>query len=86
FPRFFPILGYKVKLSDKEADIYRYVLEKEGFTFEDMLCRLKQLKIKGDYRKTFLKAENIHIKNGRINFFLPKGAYATMFLKNVFIQ
>ncbi len=86
FPRFFPILGYKVKLSDKEADIYRYVLEKEGFTFEDMLCRLKQLKIKGDYRKTFLKAENIQIKNGRINFFLPKGAYATMFLKNVFIQ
>lgn len=86
FPRFFPILGYKVKLSDKEADIYRYVLEKEGFTFEDMFCRLKQLKIKGDYRKTFLKAENIQIKNGRINFFLPKGAYATMFLKNVFIQ
>ncbi len=86
FPRFFPILGYKVKLSDKEADIYRYVLEKEEFTFEDMLCRLKQLKIKGDYRKTFLKAENIQIKNGRINFFLPKGAYATMFLKNVFIQ
>ncbi len=86
FPKFFPILGYKVKLSDEEADIYRYVLDKEEFLLEDMLDRLKQLKIKGSYRKTFLKAEDIQIKNGRINFFLPKGAYATMFLKNVFIK
>jgi len=86
FPRFFPILGYKVKLSDKEVDVYRYVLEKEGFTLEDALNKLKQLKIKGSYRKTFLKAEDLQVNNGRINFFLPKGAYATMYLKNIFIQ
>jgi tRNA pseudouridine13 synthase len=86
FPRFWSILGYKVKLKEYEKRIYSTVLEREGFDIDQFLQKMRELKIKGDYRKTFLRAEDLYIKDGRINFFLPKGAYATMFLKNIFIE
>ena len=81
FYKFFPILGYKVKLSPEEENIYREISKKE-IPFDELMEKLSQLRIKGDYRKTFLKAEDVYIKGDRINFFLSKGAYATMFLKN----
>ncbi|WP_029522466.1 tRNA pseudouridine(13) synthase TruD [Persephonella sp. KM09-Lau-8] len=81
FYKFFPILGYKVKLSPEEENIYREITQKE-IPFDELMEKLSQLRIKGDYRKTFLKAEDVYITGDRINFFLPKGAYATMFLKN----
>ena len=82
--KFWPILGYKVKLNEVERDIYNKVLFKEGLNLEDLLKKLKSLKLKGDYRKTFLKAEDIKTNNERIDFFLPKGAYATMYLKHIY--
>ncbi|SNZ02169.1 tRNA pseudouridine13 synthase [Persephonella hydrogeniphila] len=86
FPKFWTIPGYKVKIKEYEKDIYSKVLEKEGFSFEEFIQKMKNLGIKGDYRKTFLRAEDIYIKDGRIYFFLPKGSYATMFLKSIFIE
>ncbi len=83
FPKFFPILGYKVKLNDYEAQIYEKILKRYGYTLEKAKERLKEIKIKGDYRKTFLKAEDVYIKDNRIYFFIPKGGYATMFLKHL---
>jgi tRNA pseudouridine13 synthase len=83
-PRFWPILGYKVRIKDYELNIYSEILSDEGIDIEKILNKLKNLRIKGDYRKTFLKAEDLIIKGDRIQFFLPKGAYATMFLKHIF--
>ncbi len=86
FPKFLPILGYKVKLNSLEESVYREVLRGEGFSLEEITEKLKDLRIKGDYRKTFLKAENLYTKDGRLYFFLPKGAYATMYLKSIFVR
>ncbi|NPA58107.1 MAG: tRNA pseudouridine(13) synthase TruD, partial [Aquificae bacterium] len=44
----------------------------------------KSLKIKGSYRKTFVKAEDCRVEGDRIGFFLPKGSYATMYLKHLY--
>ncbi|NPA57878.1 MAG: tRNA pseudouridine(13) synthase TruD, partial [Aquificae bacterium] len=70
FVRFFPLLGYKVKLSERERAVYSQVAEVEGFTVEQLLERLKSLKIKGSYRKTFVKAEDCRVEGDRIGFFL----------------
>ncbi|WP_457622642.1 tRNA pseudouridine(13) synthase TruD [Persephonella sp.] len=83
-PRFLPILGYKIKMKDFEIKIYSQILKEEGIELQEILEKLKDLRIKGDYRKTFLRAEDLVIKGNRIQFFLPKGAYATMFLKHIF--
>ncbi|NPA13116.1 MAG: tRNA pseudouridine(13) synthase TruD [Aquificae bacterium] len=85
FKRYIPILGYKVKLDKIEETVYLKVLKKEGFSLEWLLERLKNLGIKGDYRKTFSVAEGLSIKGDRVNFFLQKGSYATMFLKSIFL-
>ncbi len=82
--KFWPILGYKVKLNDTEKLFYRKVLTEEGLDFDFLIEKLKSLKLKGDYRKTFLKAEDIKVNKERIEFFLPKGAYATMYLKHIY--
>lgn len=84
--KFWSVLGYKVKLSSLEKQIYTEILKDQETDLETITNRLRKLKVKGDYRKTFLRAENIKIKNGRINFFLPKGAYATMFLKHIYAK
>ncbi len=84
FPKFFPILGYKVKLSSLEKEIYEDILGMYNLKIEPLIVRLKDIKIKGDYRKTFLKPEDVSLKDGRINFFIPKGGYATMYLKHIF--
>ncbi|WP_457642521.1 tRNA pseudouridine(13) synthase TruD [Persephonella sp.] len=85
-PKFWSIAGYKVKMKDFERKIYRKILIEEGFDFDTFIQKLKQLKIKGDYRKTFLKADNLKISQDRIEFFLPKGSYATMFLKHIYLE
>ena len=82
--KFWPILGYKVKFNDIERNTYTKILLNEGLDFYNLMEKLKSLKLKGDYRKTFLKAENIKITEERIDFFLPKGAYATMYLKHIY--
>jgi len=84
FPKFLPILGYKVKLSPEERSVYQYVLQREGISVDEMVDKLRGLKIKGDYRKTFLKVENISLTGNRIEFFLPKGAYGTIYLKTIY--
>ncbi len=85
-PKFLPILGYKVKIESIYEDIYKEVLRKEGFSYEEFLEKLRDLKIKGDYRKSYIVVEKLYLKGERINFFLPKGSYATMFLKHLYVE
>ena len=81
-PKFWTILGYKKKLLDSES-YYREVLKKEGFELEEFLELLKKLRIKGDYRMTYVKVRELKKIGNYLFFFLPKGSYATMFLKHI---
>ncbi len=81
-PKFWGILGYKVNL-EKNRDYYQRIL-KNDFEFEELIEILKKLRIKGDYRKTFVKVEDINLKGNYLSFFLPKGSYGTMYLKHIF--
>ncbi len=80
--KFWSISGYKVNM-DREKEFYKKVL-KNDFEFEEFIEILKNLRIKGDYRKTFVKVEDLNINGKYISFFLPKGSYGTMYLKHIF--
>ncbi|WP_456465433.1 tRNA pseudouridine(13) synthase TruD [Desulfurobacterium sp.] len=77
-PKFWTIAGYK-KDYKESLPFYKKVLSEKDISMDDFIRTLKNLRIKGDFRKTYLpvKAE---IKNNFISFFLPKGAYATVYL------
>ncbi|WP_456397089.1 tRNA pseudouridine(13) synthase TruD [Desulfurobacterium sp.] len=77
-PKFWTIAGYKKDFKES-LPFYKRILSKEGISTNEFLKTLKNLRIKGDFRKTYLpvKAE---IKNDFISFSLPKGAYATVYL------
>ena len=81
FPKFWTILGYKKKLLDSE-DFYRRVLREESFELEEILELLRFLRIKGDYRMTYVVPREVKKKNSYLFFFLTKGSFATMFLKH----
>ncbi|SNR90249.1 tRNA pseudouridine(13) synthase TruD [Desulfurobacterium atlanticum] len=81
-PKFWTILGYKKKLLESEL-YYSTVLQKEGFSLNEFLSLLKHLKIKGDYRMTYINVKELKKIGNHIFFYLPKGAYATMFLKHL---
>ena len=80
-PKFWTILGYKKKLLDSEG-FYRQVLREEDFELEEILELLRFLRIKGDYRMTYVVPREVKKKNSYLFFFLPKGSFATMFLKH----
>ncbi len=81
-PKFWTILGYKKKLFDSE-EFYREVLREEGFGLEELLELLRFLRIKGDYRMTYVIPRDVKKIGRYLFFFLPKGSFATMFLKHV---
>ena len=83
--KYFPILGYKVKLNNFEKNVYEKILNKEGFSLDEIIEKLKKINVKGDYRKIYIKPQNISFLANKtfIKFFLEKGAYATMFLKHI---
>ena len=82
-PKYWTLAGYKVDF-EYSKDYYKKVLEREGFSLKELVNTLKTLRIKGDYRKSYVNVENLKIENGKISFFLPKGSYATMFLKHIY--
>ncbi|RUM87472.1 MAG: tRNA pseudouridine(13) synthase TruD [Thermovibrio sp.] len=80
-PKFWTILGYKKKLLQSEG-YYERILREEGWELQSLLELLKRLKIKGDYRMTYVIPRNVRRVGNYIHFFLPKGSFATMFLKH----
>lgn len=84
-----PIVGYKTAVRGRMKAITETVLEEEGVTKEDF--RIKEfphLSSRGTYREILGKASDFSysvIKEGvRLQFFLPKGQYATVFLEELF--
>jgi len=84
-PKFWTVLGYKVKLEDSKP-YYEEILKQENLNIEDITSQLKKRKIKGDYRRLYEKVEDFKVYNNWVSFYLNKGAYATMLLKFLYAK
>ncbi len=90
-----PLVGYKTELGDNKVDnMVEEILDEEGVSQEDFrLQEFPELRSEGHDRKAFADFKNFEIleideddlnmtKNKmKVKFDLPKGAYATMFLR-----
>lgn len=82
----FPLPGYETRLSDDWAsNKIREILEEDSIELSDFKGKYKEFSSKGDYRvadmpySSFLYA--LDGPNAKFSFFLPKGCYATSFLR-----
>ncbi|QKQ98581.1 tRNA pseudouridine(13) synthase TruD [Candidatus Nanohaloarchaea archaeon] len=92
-----PLVGYKTDLKDeKPENLMEEVLEEEGVSQDDFrLSDLPELRSEGSYRRAFADFRNFEIldigddslnmaKNKMtVKFDLPKGSYATVFLREI---
>lgn len=92
-----PLVGYKTDLKDnKPENIIKETLNEEGVEQEDFrLQEFPELRSKGSYRRAFADFRNFEIieigeddlnmtKNAMdVKFDLPKGCYATVFLREI---
>lgn len=84
----FPTVGYKSKIpSGEPGEIVRSVLEAENVKPEDFKHEIRKFREKGGLRKVHLTYDGLRfeIKGGDVlfNFWLEKGCYATVFLREV---
>jgi len=87
-----PLINFNTMFNNKEIkNIYSKVLEMEGIKQEDFLIKqIPEILTEGAERDLFIDVrwylneffENEKIQ--KINFFLPKGAYATILIKKMF--
>jgi tRNA pseudouridine13 synthase len=85
-----PLVGFGTTLSnDSHYIILKKILEKEGITPRDFIIReIPELSVEGDERLTHITVKDFKWKqeerNIRVQFFLPKGSYATVVLASLF--
>lgn len=93
-----PLVGFGTEIKDKKIKkIVEDVMRKEGVTYRDFIIRsFPELSSEGNSRKIFADVKKLKIsklendelnknmKKIKIKFFLDKGNYATMALKNMF--
>ena len=88
-----PLIGFGTELEDYSEEIQnicRSILQKEGITERDFINRkIKELSSEGGERMLFAEVRDLRItKRGRgtyrLEFFLPKGCYATELVKQMF--
>jgi len=87
-----PIIGFETEIEKSIYSKYIYkVLEDEGISQRDFIIpQFPRISASGGYRKLFVNAEALEIKNidantYSVSFFLPKGSYATIFLRHLFL-
>lgn len=92
-----PLVGYKTDLKDNRPEnLIEEILEEEGVSQEDFrMQEMPDLRSEGSYRRAFADFRNFDILNiedddlnmGRnkmtVKFDLPKGCYATAFLREI---
>ncbi len=87
-----PIIGFKTNLNEYPGfikEIYEKILKEEGISLEDFkVKKLPELSCSGDKRKAIVKPENLKYEEDEdviLYFFLPKGSYATILIKYLFL-
>ncbi|MFT4892359.1 MAG: tRNA pseudouridine13 synthase [Candidatus Nanohaloarchaea archaeon] len=92
-----PLVGYKTDLKDgKPENMIEEILEEEGVSQEDFrLQNFPDLRSEGTYRRAFADFRNFEVleideddlnmnmNKMAVKFDLPKGAYATVFLREI---
>jgi tRNA pseudouridine13 synthase len=76
-----PLVGYKVKLSPEVKEIVEKILSRGGVSVEDF----KRWGLKGDYRPLVVEVSEIKRYPRSLRFFLPKGAFATVYIKQLWL-
>jgi tRNA pseudouridine13 synthase len=81
-PYNWPILGYKIKEKDLNDTIFN-CLDNFNLNWKELKELLKDLRLKGDFRKVVIDVKGFKKTEKYLSFFLPKGGYATMYLKQI---
>ena len=76
-----PLVGYKVKLSEEVEEIVNPILARGKVSIEDF----KRWRLKGDYRPLVVEVSQIKRYPRSLKFFLPKGAFATVYIKQLWL-
>ncbi|MFO7968228.1 MAG: tRNA pseudouridine(13) synthase TruD [Archaeoglobaceae archaeon] len=82
----FPLPGYETRLEDEWAsEKIRAILQEDSIELPDFKGKYKEFSSKGDYRVADMPYASLSYalddSNARFSFFLPKGCYATSFLR-----
>ena len=85
---FWPIIGYKTKLKGKQKEIIEQLMKEEGISFDFFKSEIHALASEGLTRKAFIKIKDLKLgrfenHQQQVSFFLPKGSYATIVIKNL---
>jgi len=76
-----PLVGYKVKLEGEVGQIVKNLLQKGGVDLENF----RRWKLKGDYRPLAVEVKEIKRYPRSLRFFLPKGSFATVYIKQLWL-
>lgn len=92
-----PLLGYLTSFDDKKVEkLYTTLLKKEDITLDNFLMKpFPELSSEGNDRKTFFMVKDFssrwewdelhpRMKKCVLEFFIPKGCYATLVVKQLF--
>ena len=81
-----PLINFDTRLKGKIGELYKRILKKENLTLDSFLIRSHPFLVSDTQeRDAFVKVKNITQKKNYIYFYLPKGAYATMFIKKLLL-
>ena len=76
-----PLAGYKVKLEGEIGQIVKSLLQRGNVSLEDF----RRWRLKGDYRPLVVDVKEIKRYPKSLRFFLPKGAFATVYIKQLWL-
>ena len=79
-----PLLSFDTSLKGEIGKLYKEILAEEKVELKDFLIRRYPYLVSDTvYRDLIVKVKNFKCKDGWVEFFLPKGAYATVFLAKI---
>jgi len=83
-----PITGYESVLHGEQKEIIEALMKEEDIWYDTFNCEIPQLASKGITRKAMVHATKLQVGAFRkgvqeVSFFLPKGCYATVFMKAI---
>ena len=80
-----PIINFDTKLKSNIGEIYKYLLKKEGISQKDFIIKSDpRLITETVYRDLIVEVKDLRFDNSTLHFTLPKGSYATVFIRQLF--
>ena len=81
-----PLVNFDTKLKGKIGELYKKILKKEKLNLSSFLIRSHPFLVSDTQeRDAFVKVIDLSQKKGYLYFSLPKGAYATLFIKKLLL-